>query len=227
MLGDTEKGRSKYFYLDIDNIDPILFSEIVSYLSEQAHDPKTEIVTKIYSSDFKKTYLSSENISKYNKINLEIIDLSGSKKFGKEAVDRLVSMDVMSDIIKNSPTDVSFASNDYDFYGTLLFLDRFFEDIDVRREFIYSKDKANLNISSSKITIKAMSTNDKKMDLESELGGHLRRLGLNFNGRNSTEIFVELHKNGVFVRDYIGNKSFTGFLKSLSEKAPCGSICMR
>lgn len=217
MHDEIRPARSKYFYLDLDNIDPLFFHEIMNELSKEAFDPKTEIVTKVYSSDLKKSYLSAGDEEKYNKINLQIFDLSGTKKFGKEAVDRLVSMDVVSDLIKKSPSDVSFASNDYDFYGTLLFLDRFFEGVEVSREFIYSKDKADLGIRSSEIKIRAVSCGEKKKDLEVELARHVDALGLPFDGKNSTEIYIGLHKNGVNVKDYIGNKSFTGFLNKMEK----------
>lgn len=224
MRDEITPIRSKYFYLDLDNIDPLFFSEIVDDLSREAFNPKTEIVTKVYTSDLKKSYLSTDDEKKYNKINLQIFDLSGSKKFGKEAVDRLVSMDVVSDLIKKSPSDISFASNDYDFYGTLLFLDRFFEGIEVSREFIYSKDKKDLGIVSSEIKVRAVSTGDKKRDLEGELAHHVAELGLAFDGRNSTEIYIGLHKKGVFVKDYIGNKSFTGFLNKITNPRRCAPV---
>lgn len=201
-----------FFYFDLDNMDIIFLKSVVGLVFSEKKPE--DVFFKFYSSNMKNSFFEKSGfINKDVDFVFSVFDAEGKKVFGKEAVDRVVSMDVMRDLACNSPLSVNFVSNDYDFYGTLLLLERFFEK-NISKSFVFGSENLKIPSIKSEISFVKIGICNKKNDLRKALVDEVNRLGLKFNGYNSTDIYLDLLKNGIDVKDYIGNSSLSLFMKN-------------
>lgn len=201
-----------FFYFDLDNIDNVFLGCVLEAIFKNRE--QNEVFLKFYSSDLKKSFFSKELFGdRHPSVEFSVFDLGGRKIFGKEAVDRVVSMDVMNDISSLPVDGIGFVSNDYDFYGTLLFVDKVF-CIDLDKCFFCDKGRLNIPNIKSGISILEVNTKDKRKELKIGLANEISKLGVRYNGNNSVEMYSALAAKGVDVKKHIGNNSFSLFLKT-------------
>lgn len=202
------------FYFDLDNLDDIFLRSVFDavFMKKQCND----LLFKFYSSDLKKCFFCKNDFgAEFPDLSFSVFDIGGRKIFGKEAVDRVVSMDVMNDVASGNASSINFISNDYDFYGSLLLIEKFFGS-GVEKGFIYEKGKLRIPDVKSDISVLAINTRDKKNELRSKLIDEISKLSIRYDGYNSTEIYALLLNGGVDVKKHIGNNSLNTFLKDNS-----------
>lgn len=200
-----------FFYFDLDNLDNVFLEKVFGSIFDELDCG--DVFFKFYSSDLKKSFFNKDSFyDNFPSVNFSVFDLGGRKIFGKEAVDRVVSMDVISDISSSDIGNVGFVSNDYDFYGSLLLVEKFFCG-EMKKCFIYEKGRLNMPGVKSDISVLAINTKDRRDELKKELSSEISKLDIKYNGDNAVEIYSLLMRGGVDVKKYIGNNSLGSFLK--------------